>query len=190
MAMIFMVRGAFDLTGTMSLGWEDPLEKEMATHSSTIAWKLPWTEEPGRLQSIGSQRVGHEWVTSLSLSAGKESTCNAEDAGEVGSIPGLGIRPGGGHGNPLQYSCLENSMDGGAWWATVHGVAKSWTRMSDFTFTFFHIAPNIAEYSFLEISLTVRLFLSILLTIPFSLAIKYLLYLQPIFLLNSRPIYL
>ena len=40
--------------------WEDPLEKEMATHSSTIAWKIPWTEEPGRLQSMGSQRVGHD----------------------------------------------------------------------------------------------------------------------------------
>ena len=42
------------------LGWEDPLEKEMATHSSTLAWRIPWTEEPGRLQSIGSQRVGHD----------------------------------------------------------------------------------------------------------------------------------
>ena len=43
-----------------ALGWEDPLEKEMAIHSSTIAWKIPWTEEPGRLQSMGSQRVGHD----------------------------------------------------------------------------------------------------------------------------------
>ena len=48
------------------LGWEDPLEKEMAIHSSTLAWKIPWTEEPDRLQSMGSQRVGHDWVTSLS----------------------------------------------------------------------------------------------------------------------------
>ena len=47
-------------TGVRSLGWEDPLEKEMAIHSSTIAWKIPWTEEPGRLQSMGSQRVGHD----------------------------------------------------------------------------------------------------------------------------------
>ena len=47
-------------TGVRSLGWEDPLEKEMATHSSTLAWKIPWTEEPGRLQSMGSQRVGHD----------------------------------------------------------------------------------------------------------------------------------
>ena len=48
-----------------SLGWEDPLEKEMAMHSSTIAWKIPWTEEPGRLQSMGSQRVRHDGATSL-----------------------------------------------------------------------------------------------------------------------------
>ena len=48
-----------------SLGWEDPLDKEMATHSSTLAWKMPWMEEPGRLQSMGSQRVRHDWVTSL-----------------------------------------------------------------------------------------------------------------------------
>ena len=46
-------------TQVRSLGWEDPLEKEMAIHSRTIAWKIPWTEEPGRLQSTGSQRVGH-----------------------------------------------------------------------------------------------------------------------------------
>ena len=50
-----------------SLGWEDPLEKEMAIHSRTVAWKIPWTEEPGRLQSMGSQRVGHDWATSLSF---------------------------------------------------------------------------------------------------------------------------
>ena len=47
-----------------SLGQEDPLEEEMATHSSTLAWKIPWTEEPGRLQSMGSQTVGHDWATS------------------------------------------------------------------------------------------------------------------------------
>ena len=47
-------------TWVQSLGWEDPLEKEMATHSSTLAWKIPWTEEHGRLQSMGSQRVGHD----------------------------------------------------------------------------------------------------------------------------------
>ena len=55
-------------TWVRSLGRKDPLEKEMAIHSSTIAWKIPWTEEPGRLQSMGSQRFGLDWATSLSLS--------------------------------------------------------------------------------------------------------------------------
>ena len=52
-------------TRVRSLGWENPLEKEMATHSSTLAWKIPWTEEPGRLQSMGSQRVRHNPATSV-----------------------------------------------------------------------------------------------------------------------------
>ena len=51
---------AMQETWVRSLGWEDPLEKGMATHSSVLAWRIPWTEEPGRLQSIGSQRVGHD----------------------------------------------------------------------------------------------------------------------------------
>ena len=54
-------------TRVQFLGWEDPLEKEMATHSNTLAGKIPWTEKPGRLQSMGYQRVGHNWATSLSL---------------------------------------------------------------------------------------------------------------------------
>ena len=53
-------------TQVQSRGWDDPLEKEMATHSSTLAWKIPWTEEPGRLQFMGSQRVGHEWSSGFS----------------------------------------------------------------------------------------------------------------------------
>ena len=55
-------------TQVQSLGWEDPLEKEMATHSSTLAWRIPWREEPGRLPSMGSQRVGQDWATSLTHS--------------------------------------------------------------------------------------------------------------------------
>ena len=66
----------------------------------------PWTEEPGRLQSMGSQRVRHDWVTSLSLS------CIGE-----------------GNGNPLQCSCLKNPRDGGAWWAAISGVAQSRTQL-------------------------------------------------------------
>ena len=63
---------------------------------------------------------------------GKESACNAED---LGLILGLGRSLGEGNGNPLQYSCLENPVDRGAWWATVHGVAKSWTHRVPNTFT-------------------------------------------------------
>ena len=63
----------------------------------------------------------------LGSSDGKESAFNA---GDSGLNPGSGRFPGEGNGKPLQYSCLENYMDRGAWWATVHGVAKSWTRLS------------------------------------------------------------
>ena len=60
----------------------------------------------------------------------KSLPANAGDGGDVGSITGLGRSPGVGNGNPLQDSCLENPMDRRDWWATVHGVAKSWTRLS------------------------------------------------------------
>ena len=63
-------------------------------------------------------------------SAGKESACNAGDTGDVGSIPGSGRSPEEGNGNLLQYSCLENPMDRGAWRATVYRVAKSWKKLS------------------------------------------------------------
>ena len=93
-------------------------EKAMAPHSSTLVWKIPGMEEPGGLQSMGLLRVRHDWATSLSL------------------FTFIHWRR---HGNPLQYSCLENPRDGGAWWAAVHGVARSRTWLSDFTFTFhFH----------------------------------------------------
>ena len=69
-------------TRVRSLGWEDPLEREMAIHSRTIAWEIPWTEEPGRLQSMGSQRVGHDWATSLYTI----STLMAESEEELKSL--------------------------------------------------------------------------------------------------------
>ena len=71
-------------------------------------------------------------VASLVAQTIKESACNV---GDPGSIPGSGRFPGEGNGNPLQYSCLENTMDRGAWWATVHGVTKSWTQLSTRTHT-------------------------------------------------------
>ena len=72
----------------------------------------------------------------MDFPGGSEVKASASSVGNPGSIPGLGRSPGEGNGNPLQYSCLENPMDREAWWATVHGVPKSRTRQSDFTFTF------------------------------------------------------
>ena len=121
------------------LGWEDVLEKEMATHSSILAWEIPWTEEPGRLQSVGSQesdttqRLNNSIWCYEGFPGGSEVKASACNAGDLGSIPGSGRSPGEGNGNPLQYSCLENPKDRGAWWASVHGVAKSRTRLSDWT---------------------------------------------------------
>ena len=112
-------------TWVRSLGWEDPLEKEMAIHSRTIAWEIPWTEEHGVLQSMGLQKVwirpNNNYNNILHLLT---YSCNA---GDPGSTTGLGRSPGEGNGNPLQDYCLENPMDRGAWWATAHGVAKSQT---------------------------------------------------------------
>ena len=80
-------------------------EKAMAPHSSTLAWKIPWLEDPGRLQSTGPDMTEQlNFHFSLSFI-------------------------GEGNGNPLQCSCLENPRDGGAWWAAVYGVAKSRTRL-------------------------------------------------------------
>ena len=71
----------------------------------------------------------------MTFPGGSDGKASAYSVGALGSIPGSGRSPGEGNGNPLQYSCLENSMDRGAWLATVHGVAKTRTRLSDFTIT-------------------------------------------------------
>ena len=78
-------------------------------------------------------QVQYSWASLVAqmVKKKKKSSCNV---GDLSSIPGLGSSPGGGHGNPLQYSCLENPMVRGAWSAAVHGVAKSRTRLRDFTF--------------------------------------------------------
>ena len=97
-------------TWVRSLGWEDLLEKGTATHSSILEC------------CISFRHMGFPGGTVV-----KNPTPSAGDARDFGSIPRSGRSPGEGNGNPLQYSCLENSMDRGAWWATVHGVTKSWT---------------------------------------------------------------
>ena len=90
--------------------WQVLMEEAMATHSSTLAWKIPWTEEPGRLQSMGSRRVRHDWAISLSLFTFMHWIRKWQ---------------------PPQCSCLENPRDGGAWWAAVCGVAQSRTQLSN-----------------------------------------------------------
>ena len=73
--------------------------------------------------------------------SGKDPLANAGDVRDAGSVPGLGGSPGGGHGNPLQYSCLENPMDRGVWWATVHSVANGQTQLQQFNIAFKHMNP-------------------------------------------------
>ena len=131
----------------------------MATHSNILAWRIPmnsgawWTIVYGVAKSQtqlsdqehihrGSQRVGHNWVTELNwLLQRRDHYTDIKTPLEL-----LGRE---GNGTPLQYSCLENPMDGGAWWAAVRGVAKSRTRLSDFAFTFhFHaLEKEIATHS-------------------------------------------
>ena len=100
----------------------------MAPHSSTLAWKIPWTEEPGRLQSMGSLQSD----TTERLHFDFSLSCVGE-----------------GNGSPLQCSCLENPRDGGAWWAAAYGVAKSQTRLNDFTlnFHFYALEKEMAAHS-------------------------------------------
>ena len=131
-------------------------EKATASHSSPLAWKIAWMEEPGGLQSMGSRRVWHDWATSLSLftfmhwrrkwqptpvllpgeSRGRGSLvgCGPWGHHELDTTEQLHFHfslshIGEGNGSPLQCSCLENPGDGGAWWAAVYGVAQSRTRL-------------------------------------------------------------
>ena len=89
--------------------WESTTGQRRQWHpTSTLAWKIPWREEPARLQSMGSRRVGHDWATSLSL------------------FTFLHWRR---KWQPTPCSCLESPRDGGAWWAAIYGVTQSWTRL-------------------------------------------------------------
>ena len=117
-------------TRIQSLSWEDPLEKDPLQYSglenSTDCIVHGVTKSWARLIDFHFQII--KSVGFPGSSDSKESVCNA---GDSGSIPGSGRSPGEGNGYPFQYSCLENSLDRGAWWATVLGVAKSWTQLSD-----------------------------------------------------------
>ena len=111
-------------TRVQSLGWEDLLEKGMATYSSTLAWRIPQSEEPGRLQSTGRKESDTTERVLMGFPGGSVVKNLPAIAGDMGLIPGSGRSPGEGNGNPLHYSCLGNLIDRGAWKAIVHGVAK------------------------------------------------------------------
>ena len=112
-----------------SLGWEDPLEEGMANRSSILAGRIPWTWffQAGKNSWQSSEQ--NKGQTSLDV-----LRCCTPRKFKVPTVP-----YGEGNGTPLQYSCLENPMDGGAWKAVIHGVAEGRTWLSDFTFIFhFH----------------------------------------------------
>ena len=102
-------------------------------YSTNWKWKpmLHWEQDGTLIQAgtVFSVCIGYQTHVGFpGGSHGEESACSA---GDLGLIPGLGRSPREGNGYPIQYSCLEKSMDRGAWWATVHGIAKSWTWLSD-----------------------------------------------------------
>ena len=107
-------------TQVRSLGGEDPLEKRIATHSNILAWKIPWMEEPGRLQSMGSQRVGHSWATSLSVSRGL--------SGGTGQAP------------KLVWDSLSEGKGEPLWGVDpVYGISHIWFEFSWFELTYWQL---------------------------------------------------
>ena len=156
-------------TRVRALGREHPLKKGMETHSRILAYRIPWTGEPGRLQFMSLQRDAHDWVHAQAWKTNKQKkiwmyNCThthcwknypffllncpctiVKDqltilcmgilgfpgctSGKMRWIPGWVKYPRGGLDNPLQYSCLENPIDRGAWQAMVHRIAKSWTQL-------------------------------------------------------------
>ena len=123
-------------------------EKAMAPHSSTLAWKIPWAEEPGRLQSMGSRRVGHDWTTSLSLFTSMHWRRKWQ---------------------PTPVFLPGESQGQGAWWAAIYGVSRSWTQLKQLSssssslfqvsFSFkAHVYSNLIEgyvpRTFLELSVS------------------------------------
>ena len=105
--------------------------------SPTMAGRFFITEPPGKPNKQTTVLLKYlytfYWATQAALVVKKNLPANAGNVRDPGSIPGLGRPPGGGHGNPLQFSCLENPMDRGVWWATGHRITKSWTGLKQFS---------------------------------------------------------
>ena len=115
----------------MQVNSAQPVDQSLQGSPKSLAWALlsyllPW-----------------HWMGFPGGSSGKESACNA---GDLGLIPGSGRCPGEGNGYSRQYSCLENPMDRGAWWATVYGVTKSQTRLKDEQFHYFSLFMSVLKH--------------------------------------------
>ena len=123
---------AMHKTPVWSLGREDSLEKGLATHSSILAWRIPWAEGPVGLQSMGLQKVGHNWTTNTHC----KSTWLQTVLTPLRPKQWFSFPPGEGNGNSLLYSCLENPVNRGGWQATARGVVKTWTQPRDWQFRF------------------------------------------------------
>ena len=126
-------RGAWD-------GWIASLTQWTWVWVNSGSWW--WTGRPDVLQFMESQRVRHNWATELNFPNGtvvKNLPASAGNARDMGSIPMSERSLSVGNGNPFQYSCLENSMDRGAWRAIVHGFTKSWTWLRDLASTHVYI---------------------------------------------------
>jgi len=122
----YQCRDAVSIPGVGRSPGEDPL----ATHSSSLAWRIPWTAEPGRLWSIGSQN----WTQLKQLSMHAQGGRICPGPFVVLSLCVIwSAAPVIGNGNPLQCSCLENPRDGGAWWAAIYRVAQSRTQLKQFS---------------------------------------------------------
>ena len=149
-------------------------EKAMATHSSTLAWEISWMEEPGRLQSMGRE----ESDTTERLHFHFSFSCTGE-----------------GNGKPLQYSCLENPRDGGAWWAAIYGVAQSQTRLTCLSSSSMHQSgtlplisqppPSIKKGSFFFFTLILAFKNKVILSIYLSSQHSFIFTFSNNFLLNS-----
>ena len=116
-------------TWVRSLGWEDPLEKGKATHSSILVWRIPWTVH---WVAKSWTRLGDFYFTSSQPGYCQgycQDTVITTNHSCCSFITTQTSFPGEGNGTPLHYSCLEHSMEGGAWWAAVYGVAPSWARL-------------------------------------------------------------
>ena len=115
---------------TMSYFIPSPIHAHMHTHIHTTHSSPKWEFEHFEEMLFFSFIFLPLFIKAFPGGSVVKTTCNVGEVGDTGSIAGSGKSPGGGHGDPLQYSCLKNPMDRGVWWTTVHGVTQSWTCLS------------------------------------------------------------